>query len=497
MKKLTELTSWIELQAEAKNLLKKGSTIAPYLNDNVKSQYTKSMDFLTFDFSRQMINSNIMNLLVRLADDVALGEKLDDLMSGKKVNVSERKAALHTALRDFETSSLIVDGLNIMSEVGNTREQMRRISSLIRAKKWLGYTGLPITDIVNIGIGGSDLGPRLCINALDSYCSKDLNYHFISDADPDGFDATIKLIDPKTTLFIISSKSFTTKETLINANKVIELYPSQPCIQQHFIAITAHPMRAQQLGIKTILLIWDWVGGRYSFCSAVNLITAIAIGYEQFVQLLAGAHKMDQHVHHTDFANNIPVLMALLGIWNINFLNIHNLLILAYSKRLEYFIPYLQQLDMESNGKSIDINGKKVEYATGPIVWGGLGNQAQHSYFQLLCQGTHKSAVDFITLQTNDKYIINEMCDYKIKVLSEGIESVNNPNGFISGKVPLNHIKLSDCSPDSLGALVSLYEHKIFIQSVIWNINPFDQPGVESAKLLGNFSTERNSIKEC
>ncbi|MBL7480034.1 glucose-6-phosphate isomerase [Legionella bononiensis] len=489
MKKLTELASWNELQKEAKNLREKGRAEALYLNENAKSLYIKSMGFLTFDFSKQMINSTIMDLLVRLANDVELGERIENLMSGKKVNVSEHKAALHTALRDFETSSLLVDGLNIMSEVDNTREQIKRISNLIRTKKWLGYSGTHITDVVNIGIGGSDLGPRFCINALDSYCSKDLNYYFISDADPDGFDAIIKLIDPQTTLFIISSKSFTTKETLINAHKVIELYPSQNSIQQHFIAITAHPKRAQQLGIKTILPIWDWVGGRYSFCSAVNLITAIAIGYEQFTQLLIGAHQVDQHVHQTDFKNNIPVLMALLGIWNINFLNIHNLLILAYSKRLEYFIPYLQQLDMESNGKSIDINGKRVAYATGPIVWGGLGNQAQHSYFQLLCQGTHKSAVDFITLQTNDKSIINEMCDYKMKVLSEGIESVNNPNGFISGNVPLNHIKLSDCSPFSLGALVSLYEHKIFIQSVIWNINPFDQPGVESAKLLGNFST--------
>ncbi|TAL64135.1 MAG: glucose-6-phosphate isomerase, partial [Legionella sp.] len=211
-------------------------------------------------------------------------------------------------------------------------------------------------------------------------------------------------------------------------------------------------------------------------------ITAIAIGYEQFEQLLKGAQVMDQHVQEADFAENIPVLLALLGIWNNNFLNIHTLLVLAYSKRLEYFIPYLQQLDMESNGKSLDRQGKAVNFATGPIVWGGLGNQAQHSYLQLLAQGTHRCAGEFISLNTNHEEMINLICEDKLRVLSEGVESMNNPNGYIPGKMPINHLILSECTPYSLGSLVALYEHKIFIQSVIWNINPFDQPGVESAK---------------
>ncbi|HEN5512449.1 TPA: glucose-6-phosphate isomerase, partial [Legionella pneumophila] len=292
----------------------------------------------------------------------------------------------------------------------------------------------------------------------------------------------IAKINPQTTLFIVSSKSFTTKETLLNARKAFALYEDTASIDQHFIAVTAHPERAYQMGIKTVLPIWDWVGGRFSFCSAVNLITAIAIGYEQFVELLAGAHDIDTHVQFTDFKNNIPVLMALIGIWNNNFLNIHNLLILTYSKKLEYFVPYVQQLDMESNGKSIDVNGRMVDYATGPIVWGGLGNQAQHSYFQLLCQGTHRCVGDFITLKTNDEHEINSMCHYKMKVLSEGIQTIENPYGYIPGNMPMNHLILSDCSPYTLGALVALYEHKIFVQSVIWNINPFDQPGIESAK---------------
>jgi len=478
----TQFTSWLELQKQANSIRFLSVPELQKLNQAEKIPYKKKVDCITLDFSRQRINDAILDLLVELANECKLEEKIHSLMQGGKVNISENKAALHTSLRDLDNKPVLVDGLNIMTEVTDTREKIKLISESVRTKKWLGYTGKPITDIVNIGIGGSDLGPRLCINALVPYSSSEFKYHFISDADSESFNNVLKYIDPQTTLFIISSKSFTTKETLLNAYKAFELYSSAPSWEQHFIAVTAHPGRARQMGIKTILPIWEWVGGRYSLCSSINLITAIAIGYEQFLQLMAGAHMIDKHTLETPFKNNISVLLALLGIWNNNFLNIHNLLILTYSKHLEYFVPYAQQLDMESNGKSTDLNGKAVNYATGPIVWGGLGNQAQHSYLQLLCQGTHHCAADFITLQTNNNQIINTMCDYKIKVLSDGVESNDNPYGYIPGKMPLNHISLSDGSPFSLGALIALYEHKVFIQSVIWNINPFDQPGVESAK---------------
>lgn len=482
MKQLTELSVWNELQKQAINTrLLSGTALKAQTHDHA-NQYVKHINNITFNFSRQRINGIIIDLLINLANEVGLADKIDRLMKGSRVNVSEQKAALHTALRDLSNSPVFIDGFNIMSEVVETREKIKIISDLVRNKKWIGYSGESITDIVNIGIGGSDLGPRLCINALAHLNSPDLNYHFISDVDPDSYDSVITKVNPKTTLFIISSKSFTTKETLLNASKALKLYPDNQSFEQHFIAVTAYPARALQMGIKTVLPIWDWVGGRYSFCSAVNLITAIAIGYEQFSELLAGANNIDKHLQQTSFKDNIPVLMGLLGVWNNNFLNIHNLLILAYSKRLEYFIPYVQQLDMESNGKSIDMNGRVVNYATGPIVWGGLGNQAQHSYFQLLCQGTHNCATDFITLKANDNHILNAMSDYKMKVLSEGVESIENPNGYIPGKMPLNHISLSDSSSYSLGALVALYEHKVFVQSVIWNINPFDQPGIESSK---------------
>ncbi|MHA3236796.1 glucose-6-phosphate isomerase [Legionella pneumophila] len=482
MKRQTELPMWNLLQQEADKIrLTSGSQLTPFMN-GMHLDYCKQINTIEYDYSRQKVNNTILDLLINLANEIKLQEKIDGLIRGEKVNISENRSALHTALRDLSNKSILIDGLDIMSEVVSTREKIRMISNRIREKKWLGYSGLPITDIVNIGIGGSDLGPRVCIHALSNYVSKEFNYHFISDVDPASFNDVIAKINPQTTLFIVSSKSFTTKETLLNARKAFALYEDMASIDQHFIAVTAHPERAYQMGIKTVLPIWDWVGGRFSFCSAVNLITAIAIGYEQFVELLAGAHDIDTHVQFTDFKNNIPVLMALIGVWNNNFLNIHNLLILTYSKKLEYFVPYVQQLDMESNGKSIDVNGRMVDYATGPIVWGGLGNQAQHSYFQLLCQGTHRCVGDFITLKTNDEHEINSMCHYKMKVLSEGIQTIENPYGYIPGNMPMNHLIMSDCSPYTLGALVALYEHKIFVQSVIWNINPFDQPGIESAK---------------
>jgi len=453
-----------------------------------RQQFSLEAHSIFLDYSRQRINSLTIEYLIALAEEFQVREKAVALMQGDKINVSENRAALHTALRTIEYKPVWVDGYDIMHDVMNTREQIKIIATHIRSGKWLGHTGKPIKDIVNIGMGGSDLGPRLCIRALADFSSAELGYHFISDVDPESFKKAVRFLDPQSTLFVISSKSFTTKETLLNAKKAREWFGMEHYPEQHFIAVTANPVRASQMGIKTILPIWDWVGGRYSLCSAVNLITAIAIGYERFIELLLGASNMDNHFLHTEFAENLPVLMAMLGIWNTNFLNIDNLLLLAYSQKLEYFIPYVQQLDMESNGKSIDMAGRAVNYATGPIVWGGLGNQAQHSYLQLLCQGTHQVSADFITLKSHDNYVINEMCDYQLNVLSEGVDCIGQSHGFIAGNLPINHIKLADCTPFTLGAFVALYEHKIFVQSIIWNINPFDQPGVESAKRVGGLS---------
>lgn len=478
---LSELTSWLALKHHAETL--QVAAIKDLKNFTSRNkQLIAASKNITLDFSNQRLNAATVKLLVQLAHERHLAAKINSLTAGEIVNLSEEKPALHTALRSFDSAPILVNGKNIIPDILAAREQIKSISTKIRAKKWLGFSGEPITDIVNIGIGGSDLGPRLCIAALADYQLPDLNYHFISDADPRAFNTITAKLKPETTLFIISSKSFTTKETLYNAQKALNWLNQPNHINQHFIAVTANADKAYELGLQTILPIWDWVGGRYSLCSAINLITAIAIGYEQFLQLLAGANSMDSHFLATPFNKNLPVLLALLGVWNNNFLHIHNLLMLTYCQRLEYFVPYIQQLDMESNGKSIDNQQRAVNYATSPMIWGGLGNQAQHSYFQLLCQGTHRLTVDFIMLQEYSSHLINEMGETKIKVLAEGVTAPLQKDGYIPGNIPCNIIKLTECTPFAIGELIALYEHKIYTQSVIWDINPFDQPGVDSAK---------------
>lgn len=482
MKLLTELNSWIALKEHAETMQFQTLNDLHETSALRQQHFTFAANNIAIDFSNQRINHTTLKLLFDLANECNLREKIHDLMQGKLVNTSEKRPALHTALRSQDNQPIIVDGQDIIPDIKHTLDRMRSISEQIRAGLWLGFSGKPITDIVNIGIGGSDLSPRFCINALAKYTTKDLRYHFISDVDPDAFSNAVETLQPDTTLFIVSSKSFTTIETLYNTQKAIDWIGHEHSIHNHFIAITAHKEKAQHHGIRHILPLWDWVGGRYSACSAINLITAIAIGFEQFSELLIGANNMDKHFHDAEFTHNLPVLLALIGVWNSNFLSIHNVLILTYSTYLEYFVPYIQQLDMESNGKSIDHQGRAVNYNTGPIVWGGLGNRAQHSYYQLLCQGTHKVTLDFITLQTNENELIHTMCMTKKRVLTNGVIEEHNQDGYIPGNTPLNHITLKNCSPNTLGALIALYEHKIYAQSVIWDINPFDQPGVESSK---------------
>ncbi|STX39956.1 glucose-6-phosphate isomerase [Legionella feeleii] len=480
-KQLTELDSWKNLtkHAETFRLTTIKDLKQSALRNNLLRVTTQS---ISIDFSNQRINETTLELLLKLANERNLKEKITALMQGEPVNQSEKRPALHTALRSLDKKPIVIDGRDIISDVYATREKMRMIANQIRAGQWLGFSGRPITDIVNIGIGGSDLGPRFCIKALSDFTDTRFGYHFVSDVDPNAFNNAVAKLNPETTLFIIASKSFTTQETLYNAKAAFAWLGKAREANKHFIAVTANRKAAQDFGIDNVLPIWDWVGGRYSLCSAINLITAIAIGFDQFTELLAGAHSMDQHFKTTPFEKNLPVLLALIGIWNNNFLHIHNLLVLTYAQQLEYFVPYIQQVDMESNGKSIDSHGGLVNYATGPIIWGGLGNQAQHSYYQLLCQGTHRLTVDFITIQQFKGQIINQICDSKQKVLAEGITEPLIPDGYIPGNIPLNNISISTCSPFNFGELIALYEHKVYTQSVIWDINPFDQPGVESSK---------------
>ncbi|MDP1604757.1 MAG: glucose-6-phosphate isomerase [Legionella sp.] len=473
MKQFTELNAWIPLEKQAQDLRSKALKTPP------EKRFQLHTPHISLDFTNQRLDETTFELLLELAKECNLEAKIKTLIQGDIVNHSEKRPALHTALRTHE-KTLLVDGHNIMQDIVATREKMHAIATQIRAGFWLGSTGRPITHIVNIGMGGSDFGPRFCIDALSEWKCANLSYHFVSDMDPHSFEHAVAGLNPETTLFIISSKSFTTQETLYNAKKAFAFSKNcQPA--KHFIAVTANSRKAEEFGIENVLPIWDWVGGRYSLCSAINLITCIAIGPLRFTELLDGAHSMDEHFKGTDFHENLPVVMALIGVWNINFLHIPSLLLLVYAKQLEQLVPYIQQLDMESNGKSIDINGRSVNYSTGPIIWGGSGNQAQHSYYQLLCQGTHKVAADFISTRAFDNEVINSLCEKKIQVLSKGIPELN-ANAYIAGGMPINHLQVAACTPFVLGALIALYEHKIFTQSVLWHINPFDQPGVESAK---------------
>ncbi len=473
MEQLTKMNSWKKLEKLAKT----------YINQNPDTKiYSISSDNITLDYSGQHVNPQIMDALIELAHECNLHEQINDMINGKPINNTENRPVLHTALRAPDNKVLLVNERNIIPDVVNVRNTMKLISTKVRNGEWLGYSGKPITDVVNIGIGGSMLGPFFCINALSDLVTDQLGFHFISDVDPNAFARVTTKLNPETTLFIISSKSFTTPETLSHFQKAFSWINQKQYFNRHFIAITANVKKAEEMGFETILPIWDWVGGRYSFCSAINLISCIAIGFEHFSEILVGANNMDNHFCTAHFTQNLPILLGLIGLWNINFLNINNLLVMTYSQDLQYFVPYLQQLDMESNGKSVNRQGRRIDYATGPIIWGGLGNHAQHSYYQLLCQGTNKIAADLIYLRTFDGSVINKICHAHKEVLTKGGNHSENPHSYIAGEIPLNLLCLNDCSPRTLGSLISLYEHKIFVQGVIWNINSFDQPGVESSK---------------
>lgn len=486
---ITELNSWKKLHYHA-NLLRL-HPINALKKEGANLAFKIDCLGISLDFSRQKMNSQTFELLLQFAQDRDLKNKIASLFRGDNLNASEHRPALHTALRHFDAQPIWVDGKDVIPSVERVREEIRIISEKIHNGLWFGYSGLPIKDVINIGIGGSDLGPRFCVQALKKYHTPYVKTHFISDADPDAFSDVCDSLNPETTLFIISSKSFTTKETLDNMKKALAwVNAPKQYMDKHFIAVTANGSKARDYGFTTILSIWSWVGGRYSSTSAINLITAIAIGFEHFNCFLKGAYQMDKHFQTRELHENMPVVMALIGLWNINFLRIPSLLYLVYSKKLEFFIPYLQQLDMESNGKSIDIDGHNLMYSTAPIIWGGLGNQAQHSYYQCLCQGTHKVAIEFISSDEFKDSLIDFYCREKMHVLGEGIDS-GEPQSYIAGGVPISHLSLKSINPTSIGALISLYEHKIFAQSVLWNINAFDQPGVDSAKQLGHFGVPR------
>ena len=465
-----------------------------------------------FDFSKNLIDQETLNLLLKLAEETQLKSAISAMFEGQKINETEDRAVLHTALRDFSDDEILVDGENIKPGIKRVLDQMKTFSAKVISGEHKGFSGKEITDVVNIGIGGSDLGPVMVCSALKHYKTR-LNVHFVSNVDGNHIAETLKKLDPETTLFIIASKTFTTLETMTNAASAKEWFlkkGSQDDVAKHFVALSTNTKSVKEFGIaeENIFEFWDWVGGRYSLWSAIGLSIALAVGYENFEQLLKGANETDTHFRTADFKENVPVIMALVGIWYRNFYGAGTYAILPYSQYLDRFPAYLQQGDMESNGKSVDRNGNYVEYETGPIIWGEPGTNGQHAFYQLIHQGTELIPADFLAYAKS----CNKVSDHQDKLLAnffaqtealafgknadevktelfaagkseEEIEKLLNYKVF-AGDSPTNSFIFDELTPFSLGQLIALYEHKIFVQGVIWNIFSFDQFGVELGKVL-------------
>lgn len=470
---------------------------------------------LLFDYSKNLITKETIQLLVKLANDVGVEQAREDLFSGKFVNASENRAALHTALRRPYGDQVFINDVDIMPEVHQVLHQMTELVNSIHNKLWRGFTEKPITDVVNIGIGGSFLGPMLVSEGLLPFAQKGVTCHYLANIDGSEFREVVAELNAETTLFIVSSKSFGTLETLKNAQAArcwfLAQGGSEKDLARHFIAVSSNVEAAVEFGIakENIFPMWDWVGGRYSLWSAIGLPIALSVGMSNFKELLAGAYMMDQHFLTAPFEKNMPVLMALLGVWYSNFFDAQSHAILPYDHNLRDFVRHLQQLDMESNGKGVRQDGSPLTIDSGPIIWGGVGCNGQHAYHQLLHQGTRFISVDFIVpvvsanpLNNHHQWLYanclsqsqalmlgknKQQVEQELKERGCSAEQIEKlaPHKVILGNRPSNTLVLERVSPRSLGALVALYEHKVFVQSVIWGINAFDQWGVELGKELG------------
>ena len=482
-------------------------------NPNRFNEFSIQTDSYLFDFSKNLIDSKTLDLLLDLAEEVKLKEAIEKMFSGDKINETEGRAVLHTALRDFSNKEILVDGQNIKPAIKKVLDHMKSFSESVISGSHKGFTGKEITDVVNVGIGGSDLGPVMVCSALKHFKTR-LNVHFVSNVDGNHLAEVVKNLNPETTLFIIASKTFTTQETMTNANSAKKWFlksgATNEDVAKHFVALSTNIEAVKKFGIAetNIFEFWDWVGGRYSLWSAIGLSIVLSVGYENFEQLLRGAYDTDVHFQTKDFKENIPVLMGLVGIWYRNFYAAGTYAILPYSQYLDRFAAYLQQGDMESNGKSVDRNGQFVEYETGPIIWGEPGTNGQHAFYQLIHQGTELIPADFIAYakspndvgEHQDILLANYFAQTEALAFGktkdevfaelkssgkteEEIEKLLNYKIF-SGNTPTNSFLFKELTPFSLGQLIALYEHKIFVQGVIWNIFSFDQFGVELGKVL-------------
>lgn len=481
---------WTQLESTAQELLelRESNTKNGWMN-HLKPLKTRNFKV---HIHQQLVNQTILENLIQLAENACLRKKMWSLFQGDTVNISEHKKALHTLLRGSVIDEMHINQAHFTHLVDKSLKQLENMSQQIRTGQWLGYTGKPIRHVVNIGIGGSYLGPKLLLDALKFYSSKTLSIEFVSNIDPWDIEDTLYHSKLEETLFIVSSKSFDTSETLSNAKIAMEAYYNKPdALLKHFVAITAHPQKAQQLGIheRNIIQIGDWVGGRYSVWSAMSLAVVIAIGMKHFREFLGGGHQMDEHFLYTPFKRNIPVVLGLIDIWNINFLQSESVAILPYAKRLRFLVPYLSQLYMESLGKSHNNSGAPVEYNTGAIIWGDIGTNSQHSFHQLIMQGTHLIPCDFILPLHSDafhKSLHEELklnCYAQFEAFKLGRHD-QIPCHEITGNKPCTLIEFHKITPYTMGQLLALYEHRVFTQGALWDINPFDQFGVELGKMI-------------
>lgn len=512
---ITRTNEWKALQEHYSEISKLHMRDLFAADANRFDKYSIRLKDILLDYSKNIITDQTVELLLKLAHKAKLKDKIEAMFRGNKINFTENRAVLHIALRNFSDEPIYVDGQDVMQGVRSVLHHMKEFSESVRSGKWTGTTGKRITDVVNIGIGGSDLGPAMVCQALKHFSGDILRVHFVSNVDSTDIAETLKKLNPETTLFIIASKTFTTQETLTNAHTAKNWF-LQNCgckesdIEKHFVALSTNEKACVEFGINpnNMFAFWDWVGGRYSLWSAIGLSIALYVGYNNFEKLLRGAYEIDCHFRNEPFERNIPVIMALLGIWYNNFFGATSYAVIPYDQYLIRFTEFLQQLDMESNGKYINSQGEKVTYKTGPIIWGTIGTNAQHSFFQLLHQGTHLVPADFIAainspneigehrpillanfFAQTEALMKGKTRDEALLELKQQYKDENEiqkllPHKVFEGNRPTNTILLDELNPYTLGKLIAIYEHKVFVQGAIWDINSFDQWGVELGKQL-------------
>ena len=507
IKSLTRRTAWKALQTHYKQV-RELHLRSRFAEDPTRGErMTAEGAGLFLDYSKNRVTDETLKLLVDLAKESGLQSRIDAMFQGEKINVTEKRAVLHVALRAPAGASIVVDGENVVPQVHAVLDKMADFSNRVRRGEWQGYTGKRIRNVINVGIGGSDLGPVMAYEALRHYSERAMTFRFVSNVDGTDFAEAVRDFDPAETLFILSSKTFTTLETMTNAHSARDwslagLGGDEKAVAKHFVAVSTNAAEVAKFGIDTANMFgfWDWVGGRYSMDSAIGLSTMLAIGPENFRAMLGGFHQMDEHFRTTPFERNLPVLMGLLGIWYTDFFGAQTVAVLPYEQYLKRFPAYLQQLTMESNGKHVKLDGKPVTYATGPIYWGEPGTNGQHSFYQLIHQGTRLIPCDFIAFgqplnpigRHHDLLLANVFAQTEAlafgktpdQVKAEGTPAWLVPHRVFEGNRPSNTILAERLTPETLGKLVALYEHSVFTQGAIWQINSFDQWGVELGKAL-------------